>query len=94
VDVGWVLVSGALRGGNSDGLVAALADGEGRGLGIAHDSSVRGQSLVKAGEARLRREGANAKELGDTLRDAATPEAIEVEIWAEVADFGREAVVA
>jgi hypothetical protein len=50
--------------------------------------------LVEAGEARLRREGANAEELGDTLRDAAAPKAIEVEIWAEVANFGGEAVVA
>jgi hypothetical protein len=94
MDVGWVLVSGTLRGGNGNSFVATLTDGEGRGLGIAHDGGIGRKSLVETGEARLRREGANAEKLGNTLRDTAAPEAIEVEVGAEMADFGREAVVA
>jgi hypothetical protein len=94
VDVGWVLVGGALRGGNGDSFIAALADGESRGLRVAHNGGVGGQSLVEAGEARLWRERTDAKKLGDTLRNAAAPKAVEVEIWAKMADFGREAMIA
>lgn len=42
---------------------------------------------MEAGEARLRGERADAKELGDALGNTTAPEAVEVEVRAEVADF-------